>query len=424
MTEEYQARTGRPTPTTAAIFALAWPLAVNAILLHGIVIIDAFLVSLLGEEALAAMGLAVAIAGLLLGALAALSHATQILVAQAQGADDAVALKSAFWCGLIISAVATGFGLTLIWTVGGDIVRHFAHTPDIAEDALAYLHIFAIVIICETGSQAISCHFNGTGRTWLPFCSHLAQMPVNIGLSILLIFGLYGFPELGLSGAAIGSAVAAFVRLLFLVTCLRRFDGAVMGAPGWAEATFLRSIKRHVIFALPVAATFFGQATCNAVCSLLYARMSINEFAAMTLILPWVQVAGMIMISWAQATGIFIGQLLGGQASNESLDEFLARAWRVALSLAALVSALYLAASLSFRWIYDDLQPETLDALWSFVSALLLLTFPKSSNAICGSTLRAGGDTVRVMNIHLISQWAYRVPLTALLVLYLEWSVT
>ena len=412
------------TPTTPAILALAWPLAVNSILLHGIVILDTFLVSILGEEALAAVGLAAAIAGLLLGVLAAMSHATQILVARAEGAHNAVALKSAFWCGLFISAVIAGLGLVLVWTVGDKVIRNFAHTPNIAEDALAYLYIFSIVIICEAGSQATSCHFNGTGRTKLPFYSHLAEMPVNIGLSILLIFGLYGFPALGLKGAAIGSATASIVRLLFLVACLRRLDGAVITMPGWAQTTFLRSVKRHFRFAIPVAATFFSQAAANTICLLLYARMNINHFVAMTLILPWIQVVGMIMISWAQATGIFVGQLLGNQATDESLDEFLSRAWHVAFALAAIVSAMYLVASISFRWIYDDLQPDTLNALWSFVPALLLLTFPKSSNAICGSTLRAGGDTVYVMNIYLVSQWAFRVPFTALLVLYLEWSVT
>lgn len=91
----------------------------------------------------------------------------------------------------------------------------------------------------------------------------------------------------------------------------------------------------------------------------------------------------------------------------------------MALVIAAMVSGLYLVASLSFPRLYSELQQETLDALWSFVPALLLLTFPKASNAMCGSTLRAGGDTVRVMNIHLVSQWVYRAPLSAVFVMYL-----
>ena len=88
-------------PSTKTTFGLAWPLAVNAILLHSIIILDTYLVSTLGEVALAAMGVAAAISGLLLGALVALSNATQIIIAQAKGADDKIGLKSAFWLSLI-----------------------------------------------------------------------------------------------------------------------------------------------------------------------------------------------------------------------------------------------------------------------------------------------------------------------------------
>lgn len=412
------------TPTARDIFGLAWPLAFNAMLLHGIVILDTFLVSFLGEEAVAAMGLAIAIAGLLLGALVALAHAAQILISHAKGSQDNVALKSALGCGVFIGLSVAAVGLGTVWTFGARILANFAHSEDIAAQAFTYLKIFSIVILCETVSQAISCYFNGTGRTKLPFFSHLIEMPVNVGLSVLLIFGLYGFPEMGLPGAAIGSAVAAAMRLAYLVLNIVRRDKDVLRAPGWSQVTFLNTAKHHLTFALPVAAVFFGQAACNAVCALIYARMSLTQFAAITLIMPWVQFVGMAMIAWAQATGIFVGQLLGGRAVESTLNTCLIRSWRVAFLIAALVSTMYFAASVSFPLIYANLQPETLATLWSFTPVLLVLGFPKCSNALCGSTLRAGGDTISVMNIHLFSQWVVRVPLTALFILYYELSAT
>ena len=60
----------------------------------------------------------------------------------------------------------------------------------------------------------------------------------------------------------------------------------------------------------------------------------------------------------------------------------------------------------------------------SFLPVLLVLPFPKGSNAMCGHTLRAGGDTFYVMNIFITAQWLFRVPLTALFVLSLGLSVT
>lgn len=72
------------------------------------------------------------------------------------------------------------------------------------------------------------------------------------------------------------------------------------------------------------------------------------------------------------------------------------------------------------RILYED----TRSTLISFLPVLLLLPFPKGSNAICGNTLRAGGETVRVMHIFIWSQWLFRVPATAAMVLWLDLSVT
>lgn len=413
-----------PQPSVGATFQLAWPLAINLMMLQVVIILDTYLVSLLGETSLAAMGLASAVATLLLGALSAISHATQILVARAKGSANTVGLKSTFWCAIFIGLAVASLGVSLVWLFAEGIIRPLAHSAHIADQALQYLYYFCWVVIFEAVSQSITCYFNGTGRTKLPFYSHILQAPINIGLSIVLIFGLMGMPEMGLSGAAIGSAVAALIRMLFLAACVYRFDKAQIETPGWEHTTPLNSTKQHLIFALPIAAAFFGHAASNTVCTFLYAQMSINDFAAMTLIMPWVQAAGMLMIAWAQSTGIFVGQLLGQQVPNATLNSFLFQSWRAAIATAGLVALIYLSASLAFGWIYRDLNPVTLAALWSFLPALLIMPFLKISNSMCVQTIRAGGDSVSVMNIHLASQWAYRVPLTALLVLYLNWSVT
>lgn len=412
------------TPNTAAVASLAWPLAVNALMLHGIVIVDTYLVSSLGEEALAAMAVAGSISGLLVGVLFALSRATQILVAQGHGAQNNTALRSTVYCGLVLSALATAAGLILVWFFGERLLVAYAPTLQIANAALSYLSVFFVVVVCETVSQTLTCLFNGAGKTRIPLYSHLLEMPLNVAASWVLIFGHFGLPELGLMGAATGSALAAAVRMIFLVSCFFRFFRPLIHEHGWAEDSFFRSLIRHVAFTLPIAGTFVSVTLANTVSVLLYARLSINQFAAMTVILPWIHVTGTLVMSWAQATGIFVGQLLGRRVPDKDLDAFLRRTWYAVMTLAAVVSLVNAAAVFTFEQLYSNLQPETLSALTSFLPVLLILNFPKSSNAICGNTLRAGGDTVYVMNIFVVSQWLFRLPLTAVFILYLNLSVT
>ena len=405
------------------LFALAWPLGLKAIMLHGIIVIDAFLVAPLGEVALAAMGLAGTFAGVLLGVLFAFSNATQIRIAQAFGAGGVVTLKTSFFCGLLINLGSAVLGLVIVLLFGDQVINSLAHTPWIADQATAYLHVFLWVVLFEAVAQCLSSHFNGCGNTKLPFYSYGIAIPVNLGVSIVLIHGLYGFPELGVVGAAFGSTASSVARVCFLAWRFICDDGGILSAPGWSKDTFYRALCRHWAFSLPIAGTFISVSIGSQVCMLIYATMSVNDFAAMTLILPWIQTAGVFGMAWAQATGIAVAQLLGKGFDEASLDDFLSRAWRGAFIAAAFASVAYLTICLMSGQLYADLKPETTATLLIFLPILLILPFPKGSNAICGQTLRASGDTLHVMNIFIAAQWICKVPLTALFVLYLDLSV-
>ncbi|WP_394155333.1 MATE family efflux transporter [Loktanella salsilacus] len=419
-----EAAKAAPIPTTWNIFQLAWPLTLKAMMLHGIVVTDSLLVAALGEEALAAMGLAAAIGTLLLGILLAFSNATQIRVAVAFGANHPVDLKSGFYCGLAINLCVALIGIIAVYLFAGGIVEGLAHTPDIAAQAQRYLGVFMFVVLSEAVCQCLSGHFDGSGQTRVPFYSYLIAVPANVLCSVVLIHGLFGLPQMGLTGAAVGSAVSSVLRAVFLGTVFYRQNHWYRDVTGWRQGSFWTATKRHLVFALPIAATFGSSTVANSAAALIYAKMSVNQFAAMTLIMPWVQIAGTIGITWAQATGIIVAQLLGKAYSSASLDIFLRRAWRIAFVAAALVSVTYLIVCLASGWIYQGLQAETKSALFSFLPVLLLLPFPKGSNAICGNTLRAGGDTIYVMNIFVGGQWLVRIPLTAIMVLYFDLSVT
>ncbi|SDF45947.1 Na+-driven multidrug efflux pump [Limimaricola pyoseonensis] len=398
-------------------------MTLKAIILHGTVVIDAYLVSALGEAALAAMGLAAAIAGFVLGAILAFANAMQIRAAQAFGSGDPVFVKSALASGLTVSLVIGLLGLGIILVFGEALIGSMSPSDEVGRLARDYLAVFSLVILGEAIGQCLSSHFNGCGRTTLPLYSFCLSLPVNVIASIVLIHGHLGFPAFGVAGAAMGSALAVAVQVGFLGWRLLRLDSDLFRVPGWRQDAFPATLLRHLVFSLPIAATFISATFATHVCTLIYARLELNEFAAMTLIAPWIMVAGTIGMQWAQATGIIVAQLLGQGQTEATLDRFLSSAWRGAFWAAGAVALIYAGVCLSARFLYADLSQETRLFLLSFLPVLLLLPFPKGSNAICGNTLRASGDTIYVMHIFVWAQWLFRVPATALAVLWLDLSV-
>ncbi|MDX8355346.1 MATE family efflux transporter [Cognatiyoonia sp. IB215182] len=409
-------------PGVGDVFALAWPMTLRAMFLHGTVVVDGFLVSSLGEAALAAMGLAAALGGIMLGVIFAFSHAMQIRTAQAFGSGDPVFLKSVLGSGLTVSVGMGAAGVVLIYVWGGTLIDALAPSVEVGSAARTYLMIFTIVILGEAVGQCIASFFNGCSRTKLPLYGYLLSVPINVCSSVVLIHGHFGLPAFGVAGAALGSAIAIMVQTFFWTLLLLRGNGYLRHVVGWHHATFLPTVRAHVRFALPIAATFVSATLSTHVCSLIYARMSLNGFAAMTLIAPWNLLAGQVAMQWTQATGILVAQLLGQRTSEDVLDRFLSRAWNGAFFAAGIVAAIFLIMCLSLDRIYPNLEAETRAILFGFLPILLIIQFPRATNAICGNTLRASGDTVYVMHVFIWSQWAFRVPATALFVLYLDLS--
>lgn len=398
-------------------------MALRSVMMFSIAIIDLYLVSSLGEEAVASIGIATVISGMVLGTTFAFANAMQIKVAQAYGTGDPLELKTAFYCGLIINLSIVITGVLLIIIFGQSLIEMMAHSIAVAEGASGYLHVFLLVLLAEAASSVFTSHFNGCGRTRLAFYSFLISAPVNVVSSIGLIFGQYGFPELGLVGAAWGSFLGAALRLLFLAFMFYRSYGIFADVIGWLHGRLLIAVHKQFNFSWPIAATFISMTFANQACMAIYSNLNVYQFAAMTLITPWVRVAGQLGYTWTQATGIIVAQLLGKSLSPQELDEFLSRAWRGAFVAATIVAVFYALIIFATGWVYAELALETRMALLSFLPVLLLLPFPRTSNAICGNVLRAAGDTKSSMNIHLSANWLFMVPATAVFVLVFDFSV-
>jgi len=399
-------------------------MALRAVMMFSIIIIDLYLVSSLGEAAVASVGIATVITGMVMGTTFAFANAMQIKVAQAYGTQDPLELKTAFYCGLIINVAIVLLGVVLIAGFGRAMLDMMAHTKDIADGAAAYLYVFVLVLLAESVSSVLTSHFNGCGRTKLAFYSFLMSAPVNVALSIVLIFGLYGFPEFGLVGAAWGSFAGALLRLLYLGFRFYFAHGLFSDVAGWLHGRLATAVHKQFHFSWPIAATFVSMTFANQACVAIYSNLNVFQFAAMTLIMPWIRFAGQLSYTGTQATGIFVAQLLGKSLTADELDEFLSRAWRWAFISAIVVAVIYALIIFATRWIYSDLAQETQLALLSFLPILLLLPFPRVSNAICGNVLRAAGDTKSSMNIHLSANWLFMVPVTAVFVLVFNVSVT
>ncbi len=392
----------------------------NAAFQQAILVIDTVLVGGLGEDALAAMGIAISIGGVVLGIVFALANGAQIIIAQAFGAASDSAIKSGFWSGIIVGVFAALVGVFGIVLFQAPLVSVLASTSVISTMASDYLLLFTLIIVGVAYSQNISVYFYSTGRPRYPFFSKLLELPINGLISWLLIYGIAGFPEMGIQGAAVGSAVAVLLRGVFLTMVMMLHANRFLLTAAWSGGSPWSSVQLHLSNALPIAGTFISMNMSFSVCLMLYSQLSVSEFAAVSIVLVWMRTIGQLYNAWAQAIGILVGQILG-KDQRQWLDDFVKQAWGVALYIGLFISVINATMPLWFGIFYPSLRAETVNVVWSLVPVLILLPLARTSNTVCGNVLRAGGQAAYAFKVHVSAQWLFTVPATALIVLVLDW---
>ncbi|MFS4418279.1 MATE family efflux transporter [Maribacter sp. 2307ULW6-5] len=182
---------------------------------------DNIMVGQLGTAELAAVSLGNSFVFIAMSIGIGFSTAITPLVAEADGAGDGAAGKSALKHGLLLcTLLAVGlFGMILL---AKPLMYLMEQPQEVVELALPYLDLVALSLVPLVMFQAFKQFSEGLSQTKYPMYATIIANVVNIGLNYLLIFGAFGFPKLGIVGAAIGTLVARFVMVGYLYFLLRR----------------------------------------------------------------------------------------------------------------------------------------------------------------------------------------------------------
>ncbi|ODU59783.1 MAG: MATE family efflux transporter [Paludibacter sp. SCN 51-9] len=198
------------------IFNITYPVVLTLVVQNIINVTDTAFLGRVGEVALGAS----AIGGVYFLAIYMLgfgfSQGAQIIIGRRNGEKNYTQIGSGFINGMLfIIALAFLFlALSLVWNEA--IMRYLVSSPDIFEASLEYLDwrmwgfVFAFMNVMFRGL------FVGVTNTSVLTTSALLTALTNVALDYVLIFGKWGFPEMGIAGAALASVIAEGVTTVYL----------------------------------------------------------------------------------------------------------------------------------------------------------------------------------------------------------------
>ncbi|MBD3863549.1 MATE family efflux transporter [Olleya marilimosa] len=177
--------------------------------------VDNIMVGQIGTAELAAVSLGNSFMFIAMSIGIGFSTAITPLVAEADSANDFEKGKSAFKYGLFLCTVL-GVLLFLLLLLAKPLMYLMKQPIEVVELAIPYLDLVAISLIPLIIFQGIKQFSDGLSLTKYPMYATIVANIVNVGLNYLLIFGKFGFPEMGIVGAAYGTLVSRVIMVAYL----------------------------------------------------------------------------------------------------------------------------------------------------------------------------------------------------------------
>lgn len=372
---------------------VAWPAIIESFFVALVALVDSFMVSQLGAYAVAAVGLTTQPKFICLALFIAINTSVSALVARRKGQQDRDSanriLITAVICVLIgavvISALAVVFASPIIHWVGSE--------PDTHESAVAYFRIIMGCSVFNVISLVINAAQRGSGNTRIAMTTNITSNVVNVIFNYFLIHGNYGFPKLGVEGAAIATVLGTVIACGMSVRSLFHKDSFV-SVPYIIERKLFsttKAFKDIVSFASNICVEQLMLRFGFLISATLAANLGTDPMAAH-------QVGMNIMhLSFSFGDGLqvaavtLIGESLG-QGEKLIAKKYGNICQAMGLAISVCLSVIYLALGGFIFTIYFPEDPQIVEVGIMIMKFMVLIALCQVSQVIFMGSLRGAGD--------------------------------
>ena len=403
-----------------SLLALAWPIFVEQGLRVLIGTVDTFMVSHLGDDAVAGVGVASQVFTLFLIVFAFIGIGSSVVITHHLGAKDragadritTTAIAANTWIGVAASV--------LVVLLAEPMLRLMGLTAVPMSFAKPFLVLMGGTLFLEAMNGAISASLRAHTYTRDAMWVTAGQNVLNVIGNCLLLFGLWGFPKLGVVGVAISgivSRVAACVALWIILEWRTRLRLRVKDFFA-IQREKLGSIL-HI--GLPAAGEHTSWWLALMVTTRFCSEMGDGALATQQYVMNIVRWVVLFNVSIGLGTEIITGHLVGSGRFEEAYRGLL-RSVRLGMCC-AIGGAVMLAVAAPWLMRIFTEDPEIIATGVILIRIGLLIEPGRVFNVIVINSLRATGDARFPVFVGLIVMWSVWVVLSWLLGLKLGWGL-
>lgn len=206
---------------------MAWPAIIESFFVAFAGLVDSLMVSALGSDAVAAVGLTTQPKFIGLSLFFAVNVAVSALVARRRGEGKPLEANRLLLTSLIFIVISAIVLSILSVMLAGPIISLCGSTVETHDDAVTYFSIIMGGMIFNCLQMGINSAQRGAGNTKITMRTNVTSNTVNIILNYLLIEGHFGFPAWGISGAALATVLGTVVSCIMSILSILKPDGFI-----------------------------------------------------------------------------------------------------------------------------------------------------------------------------------------------------
>ncbi len=382
---------------------IAWPSVLESFFIALAGLIDTFMVSSIGPNAVAAIGLTTQPKFIALSFFIAISVSVSALVARRRGEEDKKMANQTMVTAMIVALLLCLIISSVFVIFTPQILKLSGSSPDTHDLGVSYFRIIMGGLIFNVISMTINAGQRGSGNTQIAFTTNLVSSLVNILFNYLLINGNLGFPKLGVAGAGLATVMGAIVAAIMSFSSLFRrssymsFKLIKKYALGFSNFIFKEILALGSnIFIENIAARIGFLVT-----AITAAKLGTDQFAAHNVGMNLLSLSFSFGDGMQVAAVALTGNALGARKKDEAI-KYGKTCQEIGLSISIIISIiLVLFRKNIFRMFFDD---EKIIAMGSIITFyLIFIVIFQISQIIFGGALRAAGDVKYTLAVSLIS---------------------
>lgn len=413
-----------------SMIKIALPIIIQSAFVYLVGFIDNIMVGQIGTEAISAVAIVNQFHHIFYTCLVGIVASGSIFGAQFYGKKDIEGFRETFKLRLIACFLLSIAAFVFFLIFGKQLILFFLHSQNTAvsldvtlQYGIEYISILILGFIPLSLTAAYTSSIKDMGETLTPMFASVAAIISNTLLNYVLILGEFGFPALGVKGAAIATVISRFLELAIIIIAIRRKKNKLSCLTGAFKKMKINTLllKRIIKKGLPLIVNELLWSVGTVLLFWCYSVQGIEVIAALNIATGIYSIFTVVYLAIGNSVSILIGQKLGAGRLKDARDAN-NKLFFVAMASSILLGILLLILSPILPKIYNT-SPEIHSLAAKFIYILAACLPISTFTHVAFFTIRAGGSSLVAFLYDCLNLWVITLPLAFYLTHYTDFSI-